>query len=132
MKITLNDGRIAAVIHRGEDWKEGLDFITEDTSFIQVGTWWYNKGKSLDKHYHNVAERLADVTQECVFVVNGSMEVVICEYDGRPIETFTLYSGDMCVILCGAHEYKILEDGTKILETKNGPFLGLELDKTRI
>ncbi len=132
MKIRLKDGRTAAIVHRSADWKQGLDFITNDEDFIQVGTWWYDQGKSLDKHFHNIAERSTDVTTECVYVVAGSMEVSICEYDGALVDRFILYAGDLCTILCGAHSYDILSDGTKILETKNGPFLGLNLDKTRI
>jgi hypothetical protein len=30
----------------------------------------------------------------------------------------------------GGHDYTILEDDTRILEIKNGPFLGREIDKT--
>ena len=39
-------------------------------------------------------------------------------------------AGDFAVLLAGGHGYEIQEDDTRIIETKNGPFLGVDLDKT--
>jgi hypothetical protein len=36
------------------------------------------------------------------------------------------------VLLAGGHGYEILEDNTKILEVKNGPYLGASEDRKRI
>ena len=52
METIEKDGMCYAVIHRKEDWKEGLDFLTADEMFCQVGTWWYQKGKILNGHRH--------------------------------------------------------------------------------
>ena len=35
-------------------------------------------------------------------------------------------------MLRGAHGYDILENGTQVLEVKNGPYVGAELDRKRI
>ena len=77
--IIMNDKNIKNVIHNNELYSsifdlnnisEGLDFLTNDDSFVQVGTWKYEKGKILDAHYHNTFERKSYITQEVVLVLS--------------------------------------------------------------
>ena len=130
MKI-FDGEQLIAIVRKIDEWKNGLDFVTSDESFIQVGTWNYNAGKTLDRHEHNFYERTSNITQECVFVVSGSMLVDFYSYDRVFIDRVTLEKFDYAVIFGGGHSYEILEDDTKIIETKNGPFPGVDLDKTR-
>jgi hypothetical protein len=44
----------------------------------------------------------------------------------------TVKTGDICIILTIGHGYQILEDNTKIVEVKNGPFTSVEKDKELI
>lgn len=120
-----------AILVKPSDWKIGLDFITDEHEFLQVGTWYYSKGKVLDRHHHNFVERQTDITQECVTVMQGSLNVEIYDEDKLLVEEYIMSEGDFSVFLKGGHAYEILEDNTRILETKNGPFLGVEKDKTR-
>ena len=131
MKKYDQNGVLICIIHRKSDWKKGLDFITSDEEFIQLGTWGYNKGKTLDRHYHNEFERTAHRTCECTYVVSGSMKVDLYDLEKEFIESFELVEGDCAAFFTGGHGYEILSDDTRILETKNGPFLGVEKDKTR-
>ena len=68
MQTIKHKGKINVIIYRDEDWVEGLNFITPENMFMQVGSWWYKKGKVLDKHIHNEFDRVANRTQECVYV----------------------------------------------------------------
>ena len=129
--IILDGEDTIAIIRRYEDWKPGLDFVTPDETFIQVGTWNYDAGRELDRHEHNFVERSSSITQECVFVVTGSMDVDFYSQTRVFLETVRLQTFDYAVIFGGGHSYRILENDTKILETKNGPFPGVEIDKTR-
>ena len=61
MKKISVDGNVVAIFHKRGEWKEGLDFITPDETFIQVGTWWYGAGKDLKAHKHIVNERLVNM-----------------------------------------------------------------------
>ena len=47
------------------------------------------------------------------------------------VEEIILKEGDMAIMAYGAHGYKILENNTKIIEAKNGPFLSVEVDKVK-
>lgn len=41
-------------------------------------------------------------------------------------------TGDIIILLRGGHGYSIIEDDTQVLEVKNGPYLGAEVDRRRI
>ena len=128
MKINRieKEGIFWAVYLRSEDWEEGLNFISKDEDSIQVGLWNYQTGRQLGPHRHVINERKINKTQEVIFIKRGSLKAVVYDEEDKEIETVTLHSGDFLVTLSGGHGYEILEDGTQVLEVKNGPFTGLE------
>ncbi|MDQ7080660.1 MAG: hypothetical protein Q9M41_08355 [Paracoccaceae bacterium] len=130
-QIIEHEGKIISIIHRNDDWKEGLDFITPNDLFVQVGTWWYDKGKKLASHIHNDFDRPGGRTMESVYVRRGSMRVLLYAEDRTFLQDYTLNEGDLAVFAYGGHGYEILEDGTQIIESKNGPFVDVETDKTK-
>jgi hypothetical protein len=40
--------------------------------------------------------------------------------------------GDVLALFNGGHGYEVLEDNTRVLEVKNGPYLGPEVDRRKI
>jgi len=131
MKIYKNDGKIISILYRDEDWIEGLNFITPNEMFVQVGSWWYPQGKKLASHIHNEFERSATRTQEMTYVKQGSMKVLLYDENKHFLEDYILNTGDLAVFAYGGHGYEILEDNTQIIEAKNGPFIDVETDKQK-
>lgn len=131
MQQIKHEGKIISIIYRDEDWVRGLNFITPGDMFVQVGSWWYEKGKVLDKHIHKEFDRVATRTQECVYVRKGSMKVTLYTEALVEMEQFVLNAGDLAVFAYGGHGYEILEDNTQIIESKNGPFIDVDTDKSR-
>ncbi|MBT7899651.1 MAG: hypothetical protein HN601_01750 [Candidatus Marinimicrobia bacterium] len=131
MKIYKHDGKILSIVYRDEDWVEGLNFITPNEMFVQVGSWWYQKGKKLDSHVHNDFERITTRTQEMTYVKKGSMRVLLYDEGQNYLEDYILNEGDLAVFAFGGHGYEILEDNTQIIEAKNGPFIDVKTDKTK-
>lgn len=131
METIKHNNQILSIIYRDNDWSEGLNFITPNELFVQVGSWWYDKGRKLASHIHNDFERTAIRTQEMIYVKKGSMRVLLYDEDHSYLQDFILYEGDLAVFAYGGHGYEILEDGTKIIEAKNGPFINVETDKTK-
>jgi hypothetical protein len=131
MSQTITDeyGEVYAIIHRKEDWNRGLDFITPDDAFLQAGTFWYQKGKRCKPHRHIHNPRPNCFTQECNIVLSGSIQVTIYDTCDEEICQTVLKAGDLIVVLTGGHGYEILEDDTRIVECKNGPFISIEKDK---
>lgn len=131
MKIIEKEGVVLAKHIQPQDWAEGLSFFSEDEDFIQVGAWSYNAGKDLLKHIHNEVPRTVTRTCECLYIVQGAIRAEIYDLQETFVESFTARAGDIVILLDSGHGYSILEDGTKVLEVKNGPYLGAETDRHR-
>ena len=132
MREIVKGGKILARHILQEDIKPGLISFSNDDEFLQVVAWGhYEKGKYLQDHWHNAFERSATRTYEAVYVVKGAIEARIFDLDLVPVETFTVKQGEILILLESAHGYTILEDDTTVLEIKNGPFMGVEKDKTK-
>jgi len=131
MKQYIHNKKIISIVYREEDWDKGLNFITPNELFIQVGSWWYEKGKKLASHIHNEFPREAFRTQEMTYVKKGSMRVFLYDEDQNYIEDYIIKEGDLAVFAYGGHGYEILEDDTQIIEAKNGPFIDVNTDKTK-
>lgn len=131
MKTIKLCGQICCIIYEDADWVRGLNFITPNDMFIQAGSWWYDAGTTLQRHYHNEFDRVATRTQETVYVRRGRLRVDLYDHDQNYFQDFIMKEGDFAVFACGGHGYEILDDDTQILETKNGPFIDVETDKTK-
>lgn len=130
-KIMDGDQELAIVV-RGVDWEEGLNFVSADGDYQQVGTWGYDKGKVLNPHIHLVAPREALRTQEVVFIRDGRIRADIYGIDKKFLKSVELRKNDAIILLTGGHGYEILDDHTRVLEVKNGPYVGAEKDRERI
>ena len=131
MKKIEYNGKIIAIVYRESDWVEGLNFITPDNLFIQVGSWWYQKGKILASHVHNEFSRETTRTHEMTYVKSGAMRVLLYDEEKNYLNDFIIREGDLAVFAYGGHGYEILEDNTQIIESKNGPFIDVKTDKTK-
>lgn len=131
METIKNQGKIISIIYRESDWVKGLNFITPGELFVQVGSWWYDKGKRLDSHIHKEFDRVAKRTNETIYVKQGSVKVFLYSEAEEFIEDYILYQGDLAVFCYGGHGYEILEDDTQIIESKNGPFISVDKDKNK-
>lgn len=131
MKEYTFQGKILARLIEPDDWKKGLGFFSNDQEFIQVGTWFYDKGKQLQNHVHNEFARTAYRTCETVYMVSGRMRVDLYTLEKNFVESFEVVQGDTLILLESGHGYEILDDSTKVLEIKNGPFMGVDVDKEK-
>lgn len=132
MKEFKDGENVLARLIRSDEIQAGLQFFSEDGESIQVGAWTYDKERVLPAHIHNEVERKFLRTCEVLYVISGSLKADI--YDDAAIKTaeVVIYTGDILILLSGGHGYEILEDGTKVLEIKNGPYPGAEQDRRRI
>ncbi len=123
---------LARHVPADEAWRDGLNFFSADADFVQVGSWGYPSGKTLAAHAHNRVDRSVPWTQEVLYVRTGSLRADIYDSMRSKVAELTVRAGDILVLLRGGHGYAILEDGTQVLEIKNGPYPGAEADRTRL
>jgi hypothetical protein len=131
-EIKEGDLVLARHIPANVAWGEGLKFFSQDEEYIQVGTWGYNEGKQLLAHTHNPVPRQIEWTKEVLYIRKGSISANIYDTSENKVATLTAHAGDVLILLRGGHGYSILEDGTEVLEVKNGPYLGADADRRRL
>lgn len=122
---------LARLVRADEAWNGGLNFFSKDDEFVQVGTWSYEQGKQLKAHIHNELPREALWTQEVIFVRKGKMRAFIYGTNEELVTSVDVHAGDVIALLRGGHGYEILEEGTQVLEVKNGPYFGPDKDRRR-
>jgi hypothetical protein len=130
----IKDGDLVLARHipSQDAWAGGLNFFSNDSEFVQVGTWGYESGKELLAHSHNKVERQVFWTQEVLYIRKGKIKADIYNLENEKIGEFVGNSGDVLILLIGGHGYQILEDETQVLEVKNGPYLGADIDRRRL
>ncbi len=130
----IRDGAVLLARHvTAEEWeKEGLAFFSQDAEFLQVGVWHYEGGKRLLAHTHNDVVRAVQRTHETLYVRKGRIEARIFNEAREQVDTLIAGEGDILTLMSGGHGYTVLEDGTQVLEIKNGPYVGATQDRVRI
>ncbi len=131
MQVIKSSGHKIALKFGQADIKDGLSFFSEPNDYIQVGGWRYTKGKKLSSHIHNLCRREIGGTQEFIYVVKGRLKASIYDDKENLIESLVLEAGEGLVLFCGGHGYQILQDDTVVIETKNGPYPGADIDRRR-
>lgn len=132
MTPIIYKNEVVAIFHKPGEWKAGLDFLTDDSAYIQAGTWNYDKGRVLKAHRHKTNPRTINLTQETFILISGKLRVDLYDENNTIFHQEELVAGDIGIILNIGHGYYILEDGTKVLEVKPGPFTSVEQDKEMI
>jgi hypothetical protein len=108
-----------------------LTFLSSPNDLLQVGVWQHPKGHSSVPHIHNFLERTINRTTEVLYIVSGMVHADIYGEDGSFLSSTDLTAGQLLHCYGGGHSYKIIQDLTVVLEFKNGPYLGAELDRTQ-
>ena len=130
--VEIKEGDLILARHIPEAaWKEGLNFFSQNNEYIQVGLWGYDSGKELKAHIHNEVKREVIWTQEVLFVRKGKLRANIFNTKEKKVAELEVNSGDIIMLLRGGHGYQILEDDTQVLEIKNGPYVGPDMDRRR-
>jgi hypothetical protein len=131
---------IEAVKHAGLDYALVIrsqatsdakyNFLTEPENPLQLGMNFYKAGEVVKAHYHLKRQiETNSVVQE--FLLIGAGKALLRLYDAGDQSEFTtiqLAAGDMVLLLAGGHSLDIEED-TKIVEIKLGPYDGKVKDK---
>ena len=128
-KIIEKDGVVFVKKITLNNIEEGLNFYSNDEDFIQVGTWNYESGRYLAAHNHNIVERKINRTNEVIIILSGKVKIDIYDENDNKIDEMTAEKNDVLIMMNGGHGYHILKDNTKVIEIKNGPYLGAEKDR---
>ena len=127
--IIKRNNAILSVIIRENYRSEGIEFFTPDDFSQQLGYMNRKKGYAIPPHRHNIVERKVTLTQEVLYIKSGKVRVDFYDDDQVYLESRVLNKGDVILLATGGHGFEMLED-CEMLEVKQGPYNGVEADKT--
>lgn len=129
--ITHGKLLLALIVHK-RDFPGGMQFWGPNESPLQFGSCVYDKGIELQPHIHKARGRIKKhKTIECLYIVQGKVEVNFYSLDKELVATRVLREGDCAMLYNGGHGFKILADNTVFIEVKNGPYISVEADKSK-
>ena len=105
------------------------EFYTPGEYSQQLGIIKYPKGGVIKAHFHNKATREVHYTQEVLVIRKGKLKVNLFDHELKYLSSVILNSGDIILLASGGHGFEMLED-CEMLEVKQGPYTGVEVDKT--
>lgn len=120
--------RIATIVNVAEFVDYRLD-LCDESEALQVSGRCLEAETFVPPHRHNLLERTTTSTTESWVVFSGRIECNLYDLDGEKLLTRTLASGDCVILFYGGHSLRVLDNDTRMLEFKNGPYLGQTKDK---
>ena len=124
------DGHLYALVVRQEYRAPGMQFVTPGDLALQAGLACHPSGTIIPAHRHKYIPRAISHTLEVLVMRYGSLLARIYDAQDPPqlVESLTLHTGDMLVLVAGGHGFEALTD-VEILEVKQGPYLSHDTDK---
>ena len=123
-----HDGSTYAIIVRNSLPFDGYNFVSRDEEELQIGVNHYEAGVSIKPHYHLPQIRELRSTIEVLHIDSGRVALKLFDKEQRLFFESSMQGGDTIVLLGGGHSLDVLEK-TRIVEVKQGPYLGPEKDK---
>jgi hypothetical protein len=127
-KIKTVDGKIIAIIVKGDFKKNGVNFVSRPDFPLQLGISNYKKGSKIEPHFHIEKEIKINKIQEVVHIESGKVLVDLYDFEGKKLKSVELLADDTIFFVDGGHGFEIIED-TKLIEVKQGPYFGKDKDK---
>jgi len=128
-RIVHGNQLLAIVIRAQVTTDKKYSFLTEPDNALQLGVNNYAGGEVIPSHAHLRPDVTVQSGQEFVLVNKGRLRVNLYDETTRElVSAQELASGDMILLMSGAHGFEILE-ACQIVEVKQGPYLSKEKDK---
>ena len=123
---------LLAIINRKQDCLEKRKDLCPPEECLQVSVKNLNPDNKFKPHRHNVLERTTHSTQEAWVVISGQINAKVWDINDEIAYQSVINPGDCLVALRGGHCFEVLENNTVLYEFKNGPYHGIDKDKTDI
>lgn len=121
-QITYQSQLIALIISSRFN-QPGIQFFTPPDFSQQLAYINYPVGKIIQPHIHNHVLREVKFTQEVLFLRKGKLRVDFYSELQEYIESYTLESGDVILLVSGGHGFEVIEE-IEMIEVKQGPYIG--------
>lgn len=128
----INPSKLLHIIVNREDFTKGRKDLVNASEFLQCAILNMPAGKTFLPHKHIWKEGPKKfIVQESWIVLKGKVKAILYDLDNSIVDTVVLKSGELSLTIQGGHNYEILQDA-QVIEFKNGPYKGQEMDKELI
>mgnify|MGYP003674626035 CR=1 FL=1 len=128
----VNKDTLLLTLIRIKDVTDSRIDLSPVEELLQVSVKKLPKDTSFKPHKHNKLVRVTDTTQEAWVFLSGKVLAKFYDLDDSLILETEMKVGDCVVVFQAGHSFEVLEQDTIIYEFKNGPYYGIEADKTFI
>jgi hypothetical protein len=111
------------------DYLETRSEMCQGSDILQVSARRLELGFEVPRHRHLPIARHTLGTSEIWVVLQGAVAARVWDLDGKELDKFTLKSHEVAVFHAGGHSLESLEEDTRFVEIKNGPYFGRTKDK---
>ena len=126
----FHNGELLAIVIRDKFDNAGLNFFTENEHSFQLAMHNVGKGKRYRAHFSLPFEILKNLNPNKIYLIKkGKAGVDFYDKSSNKVGYLTLDKGDMILFVSGGHGCDILEEGTSMIEIKQGPYRGAEIEK---
>lgn len=119
---------LIAIILRANYSNKKTVFFSPPEFSQQLGYIVHKKGGVIEPHFHKEVHRNIIRTQEVLFIKKGKVSVNFYTPEKNFVASRQLNRGDIIFLCSGGHGFKMLKD-SEIIEVKQGPYSGREIDK---
>ncbi len=124
----VEPGRLLHVICDTNEPLENRADLSEPQQWLQVSVMNLPPAKKVGPHIHNAraeaAPTIPGITQECWIVLRGEIKAGLFDLDRSPLGQHALLPGQILVTFNGGHSLECGSAGARLIECKNGPYLG--------
>ena len=124
----VEPGRLLHLIFNTNEPFENRTDLSDPQQWLQVSVMNLPPAKKVGPHIHNpraeTAPAIPGVTQECWIVLRGEIKAGLFDLDRSPLAQHALTAGQMLVTFYGGHSLESGSAGARLIECKNGPYLG--------
>jgi hypothetical protein len=130
-EIKAPDGTTIAIILESTFHKDGVNFLSKEEFPLQLGISSYKQGQKITPHIHLDRKIIVENIQEAIYIKNGQTVVNLYDKTKKLFQSVILSAGDLIFFIAGGHGFEMLQD-TTLIEIKQGPYLGKNIDKEMI
>lgn len=125
--------KLLHIIHRLSDNTEVRRDLSDPKESLQIATLCLQEGKSFFPHKHIFKKGPENIiAQESWIILQGKVKCILYDLNDAIVAERILDAGDSSITFYGGHNYECLENNSRIIEVKTGPYEGIELDKVKI
>ena len=128
----IEPDNLLTIVNRLSDINSERAEMADENEPLQGSAKKLQRGEKFKPHSHNVLHRETSLTQEAWIVIRGEILVSLYDLDNTLIHKEVLSEGDCVLNFRAGHTFETLKDDTILYEFKNGPYMGVEADKTLI